>query len=95
MLKVVAKCTLAPGIMEKAAPLYRELIEKTRRENGCIDYGFFIDPADETKGCFIETWESDEALGAHVKSEHFTRIFPQLRELGAAMGEISRLKALE
>jgi len=92
MFKVIAKCELKPGILEKAAPLYRELIDATRREKGCAEYGFFIDLADESKCCFIEVWESEEDLNAHVKSEHFTRIFPQLGKLGATMGEVTKLR---
>ena len=95
MLKVIARGELKPGAIEVLTPLYRELIEKTRQENGCVEYGFYIDVADETKGCFVETWASDEALQAHTQSEHFTRIFPQLMEKGFSMGEVSRLNALE
>ena len=91
MLKVVAKGELKPGAIEALAPLYRELIAETRKENGCVEYGFFIDASDETKCCFVETWESADALAAHVKTEHFTRIFPQLREQGFTMGEVLRL----
>ena len=92
MLKVIARGELKQGAMETLAPLYRELIEKTRQEKGCKEYGFFLDLEDETKCCFVEIWETDEALAAHIKSEHFTRIFPQLREKGFTMGEVSRLK---
>ena len=31
----------------------------------------------------IECWESDEASKKHTESEHFTRIFPQLKEMFA------------
>jgi len=92
MLKILARCELKPGTLEKAGALYKELVEKTRQEKGCIEYGFFVDLEDASKACFVETWESAEALDAHVKSEHFTRIFPQLGELGASMGEVSRMQ---
>jgi quinol monooxygenase YgiN len=92
MIKVLAKCAYEADVWETVAPLYRELIEKTRQESGCVEYSLFIDLEDGKKCCFVETWESDEALAAHVKSEHFTRIFPQLREHGMKMGEVSKLK---
>jgi len=95
MLKVLAKSELKPGSWEKAAPLYRELVEKTRQEDGCIEYGLFIDLADENKVCFVECWASDEALSAHTKSEHFTRIFPQLGEFTVGRMEVSRMRELD
>jgi len=93
MLKVLARGELKPGALEAMAPLFKELIEKTRKEKGCEEYGFFIDLADETKGCFVETWATEEDLAAHAKSEHFTTIFPKLRELGFTMGEVTRMRA--
>ena len=94
MLKVIAKSELKPGSWDTVTPMYRELIEKTRQEDGCIEYGLYIDLADENKCTFIEEWASEEALAAHVKSEHFTRIFPQLREYTVGQMEVSRYRAL-
>ena len=68
MVKVLAKSTLKPGSWEKAAPLYRELIEKTRLEKGCIEYSLFIDLNDENKCCMVESWESEDDLAAHMKT---------------------------
>ena len=92
MVKVIAKSTLKPGSWEKATPLYREIIQETRKEEGCIEYTLYIDVSDENKCSIVETWESKEHLDAHMKTEHFIRIIPQLGELCVAPIEISLLK---
>ena len=92
MIKILAKSTLKPGSWEKAAPLYRELIEQTRKEEGCIEYSLFIDLADGNKCCMVETWISEEALDAHMHSAHFTRILPLLGEYRTAPSEMTKLR---
>ena len=92
MIKVLARINLKPGSWEKAAPLFRELVEETRKEEGCIEYTLFIDSADENKCCMVETWASEEALAAHGKSEHFTRIIPLFGELTDGRGEMTKLR---
>jgi len=92
MIKILAKSELKPGSWEKVGPLYQELIENTRKEEGCIEYGLFIDVKDENKCCFVEAWESEEALTAHMNSAHFKRLLPQIREFSAGSGEMTKLR---
>jgi quinol monooxygenase YgiN len=95
MIKIVVKSILKPGSWEKLAPLYRELLEKTHQEKGCVEYSLFIDTKDENICYMIETWEDADALAAHSNSEHFKRIVPQFAEFSAAPGEMHRLRAFE
>ena len=81
MLKVVAKNYANPDHLDEALSLCRELVEITRREKGCISYGVYRDAEHPELLTMIEEWESREALNAHLQSEHFTRIVPQLGRL--------------
>jgi len=78
MIKVVARNYLKEGSKDDVLKLVEELIEKTRGEAGCISYELFQSQGNPNELTFIETWESPEALDVHAKSEHFTRIVPQL-----------------
>ena len=80
MVRLIVKSYLRPECLEKAAPLYREMLEKTRKEDGCIQYDLFTDVKDETCYVFVECWESQARLDAHIASEHFQRIIPQINE---------------
>ncbi|HCX62357.1 putative quinol monooxygenase [Sedimentibacter sp.] len=81
MIKVVAKGTYFDGRAEEAIELYRELVLETRREDGCISYSLFRDVKNASILTMIEEWESKEALDAHMKTEHFTRIVPIISKL--------------
>jgi quinol monooxygenase YgiN len=83
MVKVVARNFLKEGTRDEVLRLVDELIDKTRLEPGCVSYELFQSAGDPDEVTFIETWESAEALAAHMKTEHFTRIVPQLAEFKA------------
>lgn len=46
MLKVIAQDFIREDALEIVRPLYRELVEKTRREPLCIAYDLFVDQKD-------------------------------------------------
>ena len=76
MLKVIAQDFIKLEAVETVLPLYRELVEKTRREDFCIAYDLFIDQKDPGHFIFIEEWPDRAALDAHCRTEHFTRLVP-------------------
>lgn len=80
MIRVVARERVQHGKKEKTLPLFREMIETTRKEAGCISYTLneMVDDADVL--AMVEVWESREALDLHMKSEHFRRLIPQIGE---------------
>lgn len=81
MIKVVAKGNFIEGKIEEAIKLYEELVDKTRKEYGCISYNLYQDKLNHSILTVIEEWESEEALENHKNTEHFTRIVPLLGSL--------------
>ena len=81
MVKVVAKGYFYEDKTQEAIKLYEELVEKTREEDGCISYSLFRDIEDNSILTMIEEWESKDALGKHMKTEHFTRLVPIIGKL--------------
>ncbi len=78
MLKVIAEDFIKPEAIEIVLPLYRELVEKTKREELCIAYDLFIDQKDPGHFIFIEEWPDRAALDIHCGTEHFTRLVPRI-----------------
>lgn len=76
MLKVIAQDFIRSDRLAEVAPLYRELVEKTRREPLCISYDLFIDQKDPGHFVFVEEWPDRAALDAHCATEHFKRLVP-------------------
>jgi quinol monooxygenase YgiN len=86
MLKVVAKMTVAPEAKDSVTALVEELVAATVKEDGCINYNFCQELEGTDSYAIIETWASKEALDAHMQSEHFTRLIPEISAL--VTGEI-------
>jgi quinol monooxygenase YgiN len=87
-IKVVAKQTLKDGKREEALAIFRELIELTRKEQGCIAYDLHESVDSPNVFAIIEAWETKEALDAHMGSEHFKRLIPKLGSLTEAGSSI-------
>lgn len=81
MIKVIARSVIRNNELEKVINLYDELIKKTREEDGCISYELFQDINDKNVLIIIEEWESEKHLDAHKKTEHFTRVVPQISDI--------------
>lgn len=94
MIKVVAKRKFSKENLQKAIDLYSELINETRKEKGCIAYNLFQDTNNECILSMIEEWESKEYLDVHSKSEHFTRLVPQIGKLGEGEATVNTYRKL-
>jgi quinol monooxygenase YgiN len=91
MIKIVSRNTIKEGKKEVFLSLVKELVEKSRAEEGNISYGLWEDKNDSNVFTFIEDWKDQEAIGVHNATEHFLRIIPQMRELTLAEGKELRL----
>lgn len=69
-LKVVAIAETSAEKVEELKKVCLDLIEPTRKENGCISYELYQNTANPGIFTFIEEWESREHLDAHGKSPH-------------------------
>lgn len=76
MLKVIAEDFIKQEAIETVLPLYKELVEKTRKEKLCISYDLFIDQKDPGHFVFIEEWPDRAALDIHCQTEHFRTLVP-------------------
>lgn len=89
MIKVVAKNYIKEEKMSEVLGIIKELIEETRKEEGCIKYELFQDLQNKGVITFIEEWENMETLQKHMNSEHFKRIVPKVQAFTEKEMEIS------
>ncbi len=81
MIKVVARTLVREECIEAYHALAREIVEKTKQlDRGNVFYTMNQSVEDKRLHAMIEAWESMEALQAHMASEHFKRIVPQMAE---------------
>ncbi len=89
-VRVVARLIAFPDKVEEAKALLEGLIQPTRAENGCIRYDLLQNQADPTDFTYVEEWESNEALDAHLASDHIQAAIARVPELIAEGPDIRR-----
>lgn len=88
MIKIIAKNIIKDGEKEN----FKELIEKSRAEEGNISYGLYEDIENLNVLTFIEEWKDMDAVNFHNSTEHFKRIVPMLAEFREGNSEVSLYK---
>ena len=68
------------------------LTEKSRSHAGCIAYDVFQSATRSDVFMFCETWESAEALNAHMHTDHFTTLVGAIEKEAAMSLEQMELK---
>jgi quinol monooxygenase YgiN len=89
-LRVVARMIARPEKVDEVRSVLVGLIAPTRVEAGCLVYELLQNREDSTDFTFVEEWESDEALDAHLASEHLRAARTKLPALLAAEPDIRR-----
>ncbi|MCM1520353.1 MAG: antibiotic biosynthesis monooxygenase [Lachnoclostridium sp.] len=77
-------CTLLIEESKNRQPLIdlaTELVELSLHDKGCITYDLYGSLTNDDHLMIVETWDNKKSLDAHMKSDHFKRIVPQLQEL--------------
>lgn len=64
----------APGCRHKLLEACGRIAEASRKDEGCVEYGFHIGLEDPEAVTSVEIWESQAALDAHMTHAH-TREF--------------------
>ena len=70
MLIVSGTVSVAPAHHDQMVELIAPLVEATRAEEGNLSYGFYADPAAPGAFRVYEEWESPEAMGEHMGTDH-------------------------
>jgi quinol monooxygenase YgiN len=95
MIRVVAHLTSKPGTIELTRGALEGFVEPTRAEAGCILYELMQNNDDATDFTFVEEWESDETLDAHLESPHITSFKERASDLLACDPDIRRYTLLK
>ena len=69
-LTIVARIQAHPDHVAAVKSQLRQLIEPTRREEGCLQYDLHQDNQDPTVFLFYENWTSRALWQAHMNSAH-------------------------
>lgn len=84
MISVLVGCSVAPGNLEEALRVYRELAAATLKEPGCVSYELLQLRDDPCELMLAERWLSQEHLDAHTRTDHFIEAMQKLETLETA-----------
>lgn len=81
MIKIFAKMQVKEECIDKFIELTKELVEKSRAEEGNVFYSINQSVDNKCVFAFIECWKDQAAIDIHNATPHFTGIVPQLGSL--------------
>ena len=81
MIVVIGRVACAPENRDRLVELLERMQENSRKEDGCIRYGFFAAVEDPHSFIAVEEWADREALDRHFAQPH-------LQEFAAGMLEV-------
>lgn len=93
-LRVVVHIVALPEKVEELKSVLLGLVEPTRQEKGCILYELLQNQQDSTDFVFVEEWESEALLNAHLDSPHINEADTKLDGLLATEPDIQLYRLL-
>lgn len=93
-MRVVARIIAIPEKAEEVKSVLLDIIEPTRKEEGCIVFELLENQENHTDFTFVEEWESQELWNAHMASAHIAQAVSQLNGLLATEPDIRTYRLL-
>ncbi len=94
-IRIIARIVANPDNAVQVCSILSDLVEPTRKETGCISYELLQNRADQTDFTFIEEWQSDAAIDAHLKTQHITNALTKLPGLILGEPDIRRYRVIK
>ena len=90
MLIIAGTITFDPVHTETAKAAAAEMMAATLQEDGCQEYAFSIDMADEATIRIFEVWDSEDHLAAHFQTEHMKVYREKIAGIGVSGRDLSK-----
>jgi quinol monooxygenase YgiN len=94
-IRIVAKVVAKPVSVDQVCSILSDLIEPTRNESGCICYELLQNRTDPTDFTFVEEWETDAAIDAHLTTRHIKDALTKLPGLISGEPDIRRYSVVK
>jgi quinol monooxygenase YgiN len=92
MIVLHASFPIDPDRHEEARDLAADLVERSNREDGMIEYRAAFDVTDPHTLRFFEQYEDAEAFEAHTETAHFQRFEERIPDLLAGDPQVVRFE---
>jgi quinol monooxygenase YgiN len=95
MIVLHATVPVAPEHRVDALDVVEDLVEDSRAEDGTVDYRATTDVEDPNTVRFFEQYENQEALEAHLETDHYLEFAKALPEWLAGEPEVLKFEVSE
>ncbi|MGI9021440.1 MAG: putative quinol monooxygenase [Solirubrobacterales bacterium] len=89
MIVVIGRVRCAAENREELISAMTEMQDSSRREQGCLRYGFFAAVEDPLSFIAVEEWADRDALDAHFAQQHLRAFAKRLGELVSERPEVA------
>ena len=89
MIVVVGRVTCVPENRERLVALLEQMQNDSRKEDGCIRYGFFAAVEDPHSFIAVEEWADRKALDRHFAQPHLHAFVAGLLEVVSERPEVA------
>ena len=89
MVIVIARFRPRPERRDDFVALLEEVQAASRRDDGCLHYGYYTEITDPLSFIAVEEWRDQEALVAHLRQPHVARLIAGLPEMGDGRPELA------
>lgn len=95
VIHTVIDLLVKPQAVEKVRALLIELLEPTRKEDGCLKYKLFENLMDHCQFTFIGAWENEDAFDDHLQSDHFRKVDSDIKDDLVKSMDVKRYKYIQ
>jgi quinol monooxygenase YgiN len=88
LLMIIVIARFRPHPDQDLITLLSEVQEASRRDDGCLNYGYYSEVVDPTSFVAVEEWRDRQALDSHLRTPHVGRLVSGLPELGEGRPEV-------
>ena len=81
MIIVIARWRPRPERRDDLEAVLREVQEASRADDGCLNYGYYANVADELSFIAVEEWRDEAALREHLRTPHVAKLVAALPEM--------------
>jgi quinol monooxygenase YgiN len=89
MVLVIGRVSCEPANRDRLVGLLERMQEDSRREEGCIRYGFFAAVEDPNSFVAVEEWADRAALDVHFEQPHLREFASEMLELVSEPPEVA------
>lgn len=81
MIVIYAECLVNPQKTDEFVKLAGQLVQESKKEQGNVSYELIHCREGRNIYAFLEKWQDQDILDTHMRSKHFTTIFPQIEKM--------------